>query len=75
MNEFEAATLTRNKYHFIFRITAVHLSKTFSGDTQKLFNAREKMDLIVLLDEDTSETPTSDTSKSIWVLREIFMNV
>lgn len=51
------------------------LSKKLSPNDQIQWNKRGQMDLIVLIDEDTSEQDKMDSMKPIWVLRDILTNV
>ncbi|XP_055300839.1 ubiquitin carboxyl-terminal hydrolase 8 [Sitodiplosis mosellana] len=52
------------------------LSREIAPNRQSLWNARDKMDLVVLIDEDTSDSKSTstNTSKPIWTLRNILLN-
>lgn len=63
------------KINIFSRMTPSGLSKCIAEDSQQLFDKRGKMDLIVLLDEDTSEDKPLHPDKPISILRKIFLSV
>lgn len=60
---------------YIFRISASKLGSKIPSNSQNMWEKRDAMDLIVLIDEDTSESQPGNTSKPIWILRKILLNV
>lgn len=55
--------------------SASMMSNKIPQSAQHLWMERDKMDLIVLIDEDTSETQPLDSQKPIWVMRDILLLV
>lgn len=51
------------------------ISGKIPKSAQTLWMKRDQMDLIVLIDEDTSESQTADSQKPIWIMREILLQV
>lgn len=59
----------------IYRSSADMLSKQLSPNDQILWNKRGNVDLVVLIDEETSEQDKMNSMKPIWVLRNILITV
>lgn len=60
--------------NLIRRQSASLLSCELKSDAKKLFQLRGDMDLVVLIDEDTTQEP-ENMSKPIWILHNILTTV
>ncbi|XP_031626737.1 ubiquitin carboxyl-terminal hydrolase 8 [Contarinia nasturtii] len=78
INEFEASKI---RYDNLINIPGEAILKGYTANTMlkkiapqytKLFENRASMDLVVLIDDDTSESQ-SNLSKPIWILRTILL--
>lgn len=60
-----------------FSTSASLLSGKIAPNFQNLWNIRGKMELVLLIDEDTGESQKQSTNvpKPIWTLRAILLNV
>lgn len=56
-------------------MSASMLSRELADASKILWEKRNAMNLVVLIDEDTSENQPIDSSKTIWILRDALINV
>lgn len=51
------------------------LTNKIPHDSLELWGKRDRMDSIILVDEETSELQPPDKSKPIWIMRNILIEV